>query len=363
MIEVSPTILATLGGFAGGTVLGFAARWGRFCTFAAIEDSILGADSARLRMWGLAIATAIAGVYTLDLLGVVNVAESIYLASPASIFSTIVGGLLFGLGMSLVGTCGFGILSRIGGGDLKSTVSFLVMGISAYATINGIMAYPRIWFFPQPVRPEQPAGIAHQIANIFNVAPGVVGLVLAAVLAAFVLSNGALLRHRRFLITGILVGATVVFGWWVVSVGTADPFNPQPPGSFTFAAPLGDTILFIMAATGSELDFGIGSVVGVVGGAWLTTLLLRDFRWEACDDAIELRRQMFGGMFMGIGGILALGCTIGQGLSAASALAISAPVALASMYIGAWFGLQFLVSGSLSLAIHSVFSKKDRSKS
>lgn len=360
MVELSPAHIAVLGGLAGGIILGFAARWGRFCTFGAVEDRVLGADGTRLRMWGFAIAIAITGVFAMDSFGWISVTESVYLASPVAITATIVGGLLFGLGMALVGTCGFGIMSRIGGGDLKSIVTFLVMGIAAFATMNGITASLRVWLFPSPPPETTPAGIAHIIADITNVSPNVVAFTLAALLALIMLANGALLRRPRFLITGALVGITIAFGWWITGVAAADPFNPQPPGSYTFAAPLGDTILFIMASTGARLDFGIGAVVGIIIGAFLTTMAARDFRWEACEDAIELRRQMLGGMLMGIGGVLALGCTVGQGLSAASTLAISAPITLISMYVGAWFGLQFLISGSWWTPVRSLLSLQEK---
>lgn len=360
MIELSPAGIATLGGLAGGIVLGFAARWGRFCTFGAIEDKILGDDGTRLRMWGLAIAVAIAGVYGMHMLGWINVGDSMYLASPVSITATIIGGLMFGLGMSLVGTCGFGVMSRIGGGDLKSIVTFLVMGISAFATMNGITAYLRVWLFPSPGQSEVSGSIARMIGALVPIDPNILAIGIAVILAVSVLLNGALLRHMRFFSTAILVGLVVIFGWWVTGVASVDPFDPQAPGSFTFAAPLGDTIFYVMTSTGSQPDFGIGAVFGIIIGAFLTTLVLRDFRWEACEDAIELRRQMLGGMLMGSGGILALGCTVGQGLSAASALALSAPVALVSMYIGSWFGLQFLISGSWWTPVRSLFFLQDK---
>jgi len=238
------------------------------------------------------------------------------------------------------------------------------MGIAAFATMNGITANLRVWLFPTPAQSDNPASIAQIIGSAANLEPNMVAFAIAAVLAIAMLLNGALLRHGRYLITGIIVGLVVVFGWWITGVAAADPFDPQPLGSFTFAAPLGDTILFIMASTGTKLDFGIGAVVGVIVGAYVTTLAMRDFRWEACEDAIELKRQMLGGMFMGIGGVLALGCTVGQGLSAASALAVSAPIALVSMYVGSWFGLHFLVSGSWWAPLRSLLStNKNRSNS
>ena len=370
MLELSSNNVAILGGLGGGIVLGFMARWGRFCTFAAIEDKILGHDGTRLRMWGLAIAIAILGTYGLNFFGLIDISNAIYFTAPPALAATILGGLMFGVGMSLVGTCGFGVLSRIGGGDLKSTVTFLVMGISAFATMNGVTAFLRLWLSPNSATPnsatsnsatsEAPASIAHVIGQTLGVNPNLIAVSLASILALTMLSNGKLLQHRRFLITGISVGLVIVFGWWILGNAATDPFEPQASRSYSFVAPHGDTILFIMASTGTGLDFGIGSVIGVTLGAYLTTLALRDFRWEACEDAIELKRQMLGGVLMGVGGVLALGCTVGQGLSAASTLAISAPITLISIYVGAWFGLQFLVSGSWWVPFRSLLSRQTK---
>ena len=346
-MTLAPSTLAAIAGFAGGLVLGFAARWGNFCSLGAIEDALYSGDTNRLRCWGLAIAIAIASTFALDLLGVVQITESIYLAQPANLIATLSGGLLFGLGMSLVGTCGHGTLARIGGGDLKSIVTFLVMGITAYATMSGLTAYLRVAIFESPASVENHTpltGIAHLVA-----AGSGLPITLIACMAAATLIGVVVWQHelsRRTLITGVLVGLTISWGWFATGRLATDPFDPYPLTSYTFAAPLGESIIYVMTMTGATLKFGIGATAGVISGAAITSLWLGQFRWEACDDAREMRRQIAGGVLMGFGSVTALGCTIGQGLSAASTLALSAPVALLGIFCGAWLGLQWLIDGS-----------------
>ncbi|MDD9910465.1 MAG: YeeE/YedE family protein [Ahrensia sp.] len=356
MEELAAGTVAALGGLLGGVWLGFAARWGRFCTLKAIEDSALGADSSGLRMWGLAIAVAAAGTYALDHAGLINIANSFYLMSPATIMATIAGGAIFGLGMALVGTCGFGTLARVGGGDLKSVVTFLVMGITAYATLRGATAYLRLALFDTPQRVEAPASMAYSLASYAALSPHVAAYAIAVLIAFVCLLSSSFRQDRKKIVVGCLVGLTIVWGWVSTGIIAADEFEPYPLESFTFSAPLGETIIYAMTMSGSYLKFGIGAVAGVVIGAALTSLSQGQFRWEACDDAREMRRQILGGVFMGFGGVVALGCTVGQGLSAASMLAWSAPAALVSIYVGAWLGLHYLVGGSLMGPIRSLLS-------
>lgn len=348
MEELSPGTTAALCGLAGGAVLGFAARWGRFCALGAIEDKVLAGNGLRLRMWGLAIAIGALATYGLHGIGLIDISRTFYLASPTTLIATLVGSLIFGFGMSLVGTCGFGTLARIGGGDLKSIVTFLVMGITAYATLGGAAAYLRIGL-GVPARNLDPgnAGFAFAIEQFMGVPASIAGIILALLLAGFCLSSKALRQNVRVLFTAALVGLTIAFGWFATGVLAYDPFESYPLESFTFSAPLGEALIYVMTMTGASLKFGIGAVAGVIVGAAITTLVQRHFRWEVCDDAREMRRQMLGGVLMGFGGVTALGCTVGQGLSAASALAYSAPIALIGIYLGAWIGLHALVHGSV----------------
>ena len=336
-----------MGGFFGGILLGFAARWGRFCTLNAIEAQVLGGDSSGLRMWGMAIATAIAGTFALDQSGLIDIEATFYLASPTSLLANSVGGLMFGLGMALVGTCGYGTLARVGGGDLKSVVTFLVMGITAYATLRGATAYLRVAVFPTPPSSEQPASFAHLISNFSGSNVHLVAYLAAAALAIICLMQTEFRNQTKKYAVGVFVGLVIVWGWYSTGYLAADDFDPYPVESFTFAAPLGETLIYGMTMTGSSLKFGIGAVLGVIVGAAATSVAQGYFRWEACDDAREMRRQILGGFLMGFGSVTAFGCTIGQGVTAASLLAYSAPVTLISIYIGTWAGLHYLVSGSL----------------
>lgn len=347
--------IAALGGLAGGCALGFAARWGRFCTLNAIEIAVLGRDTSGLRMWAIAIATAIIGTYALDLLGFIDLSTSFYIANPTTILATIIGSLLFGIGMALVGTCGYGCLARMGGGDLKSFVTFLVMGVSAYATLRGATAYIRVYIFGNNgPAPETSQSFAHYFAAQTSMSIHSIAFILALLIAMIALASKTFRGNKKKIGVGMLVGAAIVWGWFTTGYLANDPFEPYPLESYTFSAPLGESLIYIMAMSGTSLKFGIGAVFGVVLGAAITSIALGHFRWEACDDAREMRRQILGGFLMGIGSVTALGCTIGQGISAASMLAFSAPIALASVFIGAWLGLNYLIHGSIRLALHAV---------
>lgn len=347
MEELGAGTIAALAGLVGGIALGFCARWGRFCTLNAIENAVFGGDSNDLRSWGLAIATGIIGAFALDQAGLIDISASFYLSNPTSLLATIIGGLLFGLGMALVGTCGYGCLARIGGGDLKSVVTFLVMGISAYATLRGAAAYLRVALFPTPETVDEPASFAHAASGLLGTGLHITAYVMAAIIIAICLASQSFRLQSKKVIVGILVGLIITWGWLATGHLAADDFDPYPLESFTFSAPLGETLIYVMTMTGSSLKFGIGAVVGVIVGAAVTSIVQTHFRWEACDDAREMRRQILGGFLMGVGSVTALGCTIGQGVSAASLLAFSAPVALISMFVGAWIGLQILIDGTL----------------
>lgn len=347
MGELSPGTIAALGGLLGGCALGFAARWGRFCTLGAVEDVALAGDSRRLRMWGLAIAIAMFITFAMYGAGLIDITQTFYLATPTTIVATVVGSFMFGYGMSLVGTCGFGTLARIGGGDLKSVFTFLIMGITAYATMSGAGAYLRLFISARSEPPMENASFAFLIGDMTGLSPVIVGMAFALVIVIYCFSSASFRQSPRFVIAAVIVGLAIAFGWFVTGYLALDPFEPYPLESFTFAAPLGESILYVMAMTGSSLNFGIGAVAGVIIGAAVTTLFQKHFRWEVCDDAREMRRQMMGGVLMGFGSVTALGCTVGQGLTGASLLAFSTPIAFVSMYAGSWVGLHKLVHGSV----------------
>ena len=339
-----PLALALIGGF-GGVLLGLAARLGRFCSMGAIEDALYGGDTRRLRMWGLAIGVAILGTYGAVLLGWMDLAATGYLSIAWNPWASIIGGLVFGYGMALAGNCGFGALARAGGGDIRSFVILLTMGLAAYATLSGPLAAPRLALFPERASGATLPGLPHWAEAVFHIPAMPVAFTLGGVFIVISLANRSFRSSASMVVWSLVVGAAVLSGWigtaWVADTG----FAATRVASHTFAAPVGETMLYLMTASGRSLSFGIGSVLGVMAGAFLGSLIKGHFRWEACEDPRELRRQILGAVLMGMGAVVAFGCTVGQGLSAFSVLALSAPVTASAIFLGAALGLKQLITG------------------
>ena len=346
MDALSDGTLAAIAGLVGGIFLGLAGRLGRFCTLGAIEDMLYGRDNRRMKMWALAIAVAIAGSFTLMSLGWFDPKQTIYFADKWNPLASIFGGLIFGYGMALSGNCGYGALTRMGGGDLRAFVIVIVMAIAAYMAISGPTATLRVWLFaPQPAPDGQIQGIAHQLGSAFGIPPLVPALAIAAAAAIWALSTPGFRKDHTYWLWSSVVGIVIFASWaatqWIANTG----FDQITVVSHTFAAPLGQTLLYFMTTSGSTISFGVGSVVGVPLGAFIGSLIKGHFRWEACEDPRELRRQIGGAFLMGTGAVIALGCTVGQGISAFSLLAYSAPVVFASIFAGAALGLRHLIVG------------------
>ena len=336
---------AALVGLLGGLLLGLAARVGRFCTLGAIEDALYSSDDRRLRMWAVAIGVAIIAAQAAIGAGLLDPRASPYLDVAWNPLGTVIGGLLFGYGMALAGNCGFGALSRLGGGDLRSFVIVLIMGLSAYVALSGPLAQLRITLFP--IVPDSPVlqGALGPLQSVFAGNAWIVAMGLGLVPIAIALSSARMRRSPGHIAWGAVVGLAVASGWvgtqWIADHG----FAAEPVQTHTFAQPLGDTMFYLMTASGTALSFSVGSVVGVVLGALLGSLRLGGFRWEACEDPRELRRQMLGAALMGPGAVLAVGCSVGQGLAAFSMLAWSAPIACLAIFAGAALGLRQLIMG------------------
>lgn len=342
---LSDAALMALVGLGGGALLGLAARLGRFCTLGAIEDHLYQQSSVRLRMWVLAIGVAVLGTYGLAATGRLELGRSIYLAAGWSPVATVLGGLIFGYGMSLAGNCGFGALARTGGGDFRAFVIVLVMGISAYVMQSGPLAGLRVGLVEATTLDLDTVSITGLLAQASGLSPTALGLALGLALAGAALWSAELLRSPRAIGWGAVVGLAIVSGWWGTSWVVEHHFSAMPVVSHTFSAPLGESLIYLMTSSGGGLSFGVGSVAGVLAGAFAGSLVKGHFRWEACEDPRELRRQVLGAVLMGFGSVLALGCTIGQGLSAFSVLAVSAPVTFAAIFAGAALGLRQLITG------------------
>ncbi len=345
--SIPEALMGTLIGFAGGILLGLAARIGRFCTLGAIEDALYGQSNNRLRMWGTAIGMAVLLVHLALTQGLITTSNSYPLMVPFTPLLTIFGGLLFGLGMAFSGNCGFGALARLGGGDLRSFVIVLVMGVSAYVTLGGPLSPLRIWLVELLSVQPTTTSFSALLSSSTGMPASYIGLLLGAGVFGFSVWNRAFWEEKGNVIWGALVGLSVASGWIGTHLIAQVGFSGLRPVSHGFTAPVGSTILYFMTSSGQTLNFGIGSVCGVWAGALTGSLMKGHFRLEACEDPRELQRQITGAVMMGIGGVLAVGCSVGQGISAMALLSINAPLALSSIFIGAYFGLNHLISGRL----------------
>jgi uncharacterized membrane protein YedE/YeeE len=336
--------IAALIGLATGMVLGLAARMGNFCTLGAIESAIYGDDQRRLRMWGVVLGTAIFSTHLLAADGQIDLGATIYHAVAWNPLASVLGGTLFGYGMALAGNCGFGALARFGGGDLRSLVVVMVMAVFGYVTLNGPLAQLRVLLFPQ-VAAETPQSYADLVASQLGLPPLVFATLVAAALVYWALSHAPLRETPRQIGWGVAAGLSVSFALWGTSALHDATFGAVPVEGHTFTATLGRSLIWLMTSSSGGLSFAVGSVAGVLAGAFLGSSLKGLFRWEACEDPRELGRQTGGAALMGIGGAIAMGCSVGQGVTGFATLAYSAPVTLAAIYFGAVFGLRRLIQG------------------
>ena len=341
---ISETMMVTLLGALGGIVLGLAARLSRFCTLGAIEDAIYGRDLKLIRMWFLAIGCAIFVVGLATIPGWVFIHNSVYWKMPFSPILTIIGGVLFGLGMAFSGNCGFGSLSRLGGGDLKSFVIVLVMGIAAYTMSSGVLSPLTIFLREILTISETTPSLLDIFINFVPISYTSLSCLIGVSLILVSISDRNFRRSGNHVFWGIMVGFAISSGWIGMNLISQYGFEDLEPVSHSFTAPIGTLILYSMTSLGGS-NFALGSVVGVWSGALLGSLIKGHFRLEGCEDPRELQRQIVGAIMMGFGAIFALGCSVGQGLSAMAVLSLNAPIAIISIFIGARFGLQYLITG------------------
>jgi hypothetical protein len=339
------TSLVAFVGLFGGIILGLAVRLGRFCTLGALADIYCGGNAVRLRMWGIAVGMAISSTYGLSALGYIDLSATLYLSVAWNPWANIFGGLLFGYGMALAGNCGFGALARLSGGDLRAFMIVMVMGLSAYITISGPLAYLRIWIFGAGMPALKTPSIPTAVSTASGLSVSVIGATIGLAFIIISLASATMWRSKDSVLWGAVVGLAITSGWvgtqWVASNG----FEGLPVVSHTFSAPIGESLLYLMTASANSVSFATRSVLGVLIGSFLGSLINGHFRWEACDDPRELGRQIFGAAAMGVGSVSALSCSVGQGLSAFSVLAYSAPVTLLCIMLGAGIGLRQLIHG------------------
>jgi uncharacterized protein len=354
---LSPGLLLALG--AG--LLGLAAGWlierTHFCTMGAISDAYLFGSRLPLRAWLLAIATAILLTQLLAASGLVPLADTFYLAPRLEPLGLLVGGILFGIGMVLGGGCASRNLVRLGAGSLKALVVVLMLGLTAFATIAGVLALPADLLRRAVVVPlDQPT----QSLGAFVAATGIaarpaadlaLGLGIASALLAFVFKDPRFRRSWPDLGLGFGLGLLVALGFLLTGWLLADPFEPVAVASLAYVAPTARAMLWTMTGNGLWPGFGAALVLGTILGAALSAAFGGRFSVETFRSPDDMIRHVSGGVLMGFGGVLALGCTVGQGITGLATLALGSFIAVAGIVAGALLALRRLERGSWRAAL------------
>lgn len=340
-------------------LFGAIAQRTHFCTMGAVSDIVTMGDWTRMRMWGMAIGVAMLGFFGMAAAGLIDPAKTLYASNRFIWLSALVGGVLFGFGMVLSSGCGSKTLVRIGGGNLKSLVVFVVMGVAAFATLKGITAVLRVATVDRVgVDFSGPAALPNWLAGMSGLPPAMAGLALSLLIGLGLIVwalSGPDFRRFDNLLAGLGIGAVIAAMWWVSAKLGYVPEHPETlqeaflatnsgrSEAMSFVSPVAYTLDWLMffSDKSKALTVGIVSVFGVVAGSAVYSLLSRSFRWEGFRDAEDTANHLAGAMLMGVGGVCAMGCTIGQGLSGISTLSATSIVALMSILAGAVAGLKY----------------------
>jgi uncharacterized membrane protein YedE/YeeE len=338
-------------GFILAFIFGYVGNKTHFCTMGAVSDIVNMNHWDRMRAWMLAIAVAIIGTSLLVYGGQIDVSKTIYTGSNFFWLAALVGGLTFGVGMTLAGGCGQRTLVRLGGGNLKSIVVFIFMGYAALVTLSGVFGAFRVGVLQAPpvtVFLDGMQTLPSLLGMPTQTGALIVGLLVGISFLLFVFLNKEFRQNHDNILAGTVIGLIVVAGWYVtarfgfgedpdtlelVYLGT----NSHLAESMTFVAPLGYTMNLFAYWTDSAtiVTFGVASVFGVIVGSFVYGVTHRTFRWESFNSPQDMFRHIIGAILMGFGGVTALGCTIGQGITGISTLAVSSFVVLASIIAGA----------------------------
>jgi uncharacterized membrane protein YedE/YeeE len=340
----------------------------------AVSDWVNMGDMGRMRAWLLAIAVAMLGVMILEAMGVLRIGDAFppYRSGQLIWMENLVGGLMFGIGMTLASGCGNKTLIRIGGGNIKSIMVLLIIGVIAYYMINPLPGTDETLMsllFYRWMRPTAiDMGASQDLGFLFGGESGaatvriIVATIIALALLFFVFKSADFRKNFDNVLSGVVVGGAVIAGWYISSVVAIDldgdvynlakfaqdwdfladsavgkpaeirSLNPQ---SYTFINPMGQTLGY--AATGFEskfLTFGIMSVLGVIAGSLLWSIVSKGFRIEMFANFADFRNHFIGAVLMGFGGVLGMGCTIGQGITGTSTLALGSFIAFGAIVLG-----------------------------
>jgi uncharacterized protein len=353
MIQTNPGIWLAWGGLVIGIVFGYIVYRTNFCTMGAISDFVNLGDWRRFRAWILSTATAIIGVQLLVATDALPLSKTMYLTPSLNWLGNILGGVLFGYGMVFAGGCASRNLTRIGGGDLRSIVTLLVMGLFAYVAIGGLLGPIRAWVEQLTSVHLGVFGVATQsigdivgvIARV-GVRTGNMLVAAALVAAAFVycFKDEEFRSSPVHIFSGFAIGLIVTAGWALTGLAFDEMAEKNvTPISLTYVRPTADAIDWLQRFTAARMPgFGVTTVFGAIIGAFIAAKSMGRFKWESFGSVPEMKRNMMGSALMGIGGVLALGCTVGQAITGASTLALGSFLTFAGIVWGGVRGMKKL---------------------
>ncbi len=362
------------GAFAIALIMGAVVNKTNFCTMGAVSDLVNMGDTGRMRSWLFAIAVAMLGVAALEYMGLVDVTGTFppYRAGNLIWAENILGGLMFGIGMTLASGCGNKTLIRIGGGNIKSIVVFAIIAVIAYfmispfpgsdQTLMSLLFYD--WIRPLSANLGQSQDLGYLVAGEDGAKTGrlVIGLVLGLALMAFAFKSVDFRGSFDNILGGFVVGLAVLGAWYLTSNILVESFDgpvslsnyyaqwdmladsnegkpaqgrPLASQSYTFINPMGQTLGYL--AGGFErklLNFGVMAVLGVIAGSLLWALFSRSFRIEWFSSVKDAVTHVIGAVLMGFGGTLAMGCTVGQAITGVSTLALGSILTFGAIFIG-----------------------------
>jgi uncharacterized membrane protein YedE/YeeE len=352
--------------FGIAVVMGAVANKTNFCTMGAVSDLVNMGDSGRLRAWLFAMTVALIGVLILEATGTVTLPGDTFPPYRTANFSWLryaLGGLLFGIGMTLGSGCGNKTFVRIGGGNLKSLVLLVFFAAPAsYLMLWGSIGEAGFFdtVFNSWIQPTaiglQNYGIQSQelgaiVAGIVGAQDAaalhlVVGAIVAVAMLAFIFKSAEFRGSFDNILGGAVIGLAVVAGWWISggSLGREwldwAQLEPEAPSrvavqSYTFVSPMGDAARYTLSPTNLLLvNFGVMALAGVIVGSFLYSIVTRKFRIEWFASFKDFLAHAAGGVLMGIGGVLSMGCTIGQGVTGISTLALGSILTFAFIVFG-----------------------------
>ncbi len=342
-----------IGGFLIGLAFGAIVYRTNFCTMGSISDFMTFEDYRRFRSWVLASAVALVGAQVLAAAGVVQLGQSMYLASSFNWLGHVAGGLLFGFGMVLAGGCASKNLARAGGGDLRALLTLIVIGLVAYMAIGGLFGPIRSALEQWTAIDLKRIGLSTQGLGAFlgkaTGMPGVRGDMIATTVIAlaalvYCFKDAAFRTSQVHILAGVGVGLCVVAGWALTGLAFDEmATKPTQPISLTYVRPTGDAIEWLQRYTAGPVPgFGVATVFGALSGAFLAAVSMGRFKLTTYSDVGDTRRNLLGATLMGIGGVFALGCTVGQAITGVSTLALGSFVTFAAIVVGGMQGMKYM---------------------